>query len=113
PNPSASRPPPPSGPPVGQLTTGASRPPPPSGPVFAELHAGGSRSPPPAGASRSARPAGSSFDELTTGASRSARPEPVEGRAPIPAPLILNLRYSPRRIRPSSHTTIDATVSLP
>ena len=28
-------------------------------------------------------------------------------------PLIRNFRYSPRRMRPSSHTTIDATVSLP
>jgi hypothetical protein len=29
------------------------------------------------------------------------------------APRIRNLRYSARFIRPSSHTTIEATVSLP
>ena len=36
------------------------------------------------------------------------------GRARMPLePRIRNFRYSPRRIRPSSQTTIDATVSLP
>ena len=33
--------------------------------------------------------------------------------APSATPLIRYFRYSPRFIRPSSHTTIDPTVSLP
>ena len=43
---------------------------------------------------------------LAAGLGRAAEP-------PSREPLIRNFRYSARRIRPSSHTTIDATVSLP
>ena len=58
-----------------------------------------------------------------TAGSRDSRPR-CRGRLGIGAvlelgvrsaadPRMRNFRYSPRRIRPSSHTTIDATVSLP